>query len=216
MNNKRYNFSCRSVIRQDATLRVDQVKLPYVELVKCLQQPIINILVRNYNISPSEAYDWWYKSITKKDERIAQILDNLIHANPEGLPVLINRNPTINYGSILQMFVVGYTDTLTMSVPLQVLKSLAADFDGDVLNILHIINRAFFERCNIVFNPRNAMYISRIDGKLNSDLIVQRDTLINANTFLHLGRKNYTEEQLKAIKETKERQKEYYISSYAG
>jgi DNA-directed RNA polymerase beta' subunit len=212
----RYNFSCRSVIRQDATLRVDQVKLPYVELVKCLQQPIINILVRNYNISPSEAYDWWYKSITKKDERIAQILDNLIHANPEGLPVLINRNPTINYGSILQMFVVGYTDTLTMSVPLQVLKSLAADFDGDVLNILHIINRAFFERCNIVFNPRNAMYISRIDGKLNSDLIVQRDTLINANTFLHLGRKNYTEEQLKAIKETKERQKEYYISSYVS
>ncbi len=92
MNNKRYNFSCRSVIRQDATLRVDQVKLPYVELVKCLQQPIMNILVRNYNISPSEAYDWWYKSISKKDERIAQILDNLIHANPEGLPVLINRN----------------------------------------------------------------------------------------------------------------------------
>lgn len=27
------------------------------------------------------------------------------------------------------MFCVGYTDTLTMSVPLQVLKSLAADFD---------------------------------------------------------------------------------------
>ena len=88
----RYNFSCRAVIRQDATLRVDQVKLPYAELVKCLQQPIINILVRNYNISPSEAYDKWYRAVAKKDERIAEILDNLIHAQPEGLPVLINRN----------------------------------------------------------------------------------------------------------------------------
>ena len=83
------------MIRQDASLRVDQVKLPYVELVKCLQQRIINILVRNYNISPSDAYDKWYKAISKKDDRVAEIIDNLIKASPEGLPVLINRNPTI-------------------------------------------------------------------------------------------------------------------------
>ena len=85
-------------------------------------------------------------------------------------------------------------------------------FDGDVLNILHIINQAFYERCCIVFNPRNAMYISRIDGKLNSDLIVQRDTLINANTFVYLGRHKYNQNQLDKIKAIKERQKVYYNS----
>lgn len=79
-------------------MKSDQVKLPYVTLVKMLQQQIINILVRNYNISPSEAYDKWYRSIAKKDDRIAEIINNLIHATPDGLPVLINRNPTINYG----------------------------------------------------------------------------------------------------------------------
>lgn len=108
------------------------------------------------------------------------------------------------------MWCVGYSDTLTMSVPLQVLKSLAADFDGDVLNVMHIISQPFFERCNIVFNPRNAMYISRIDGKLNPDMLVQRDTLINANTFIYLGRKNYTKAQIDHIKKIKEKQKEYY------
>ena len=108
------------------------------------------------------------------------------------------------------MWCIGYSDTLTMSVPLQVLKSLAADFDGDVLNVMHIISQPFFERCNVVFNPRNAMYISRIDGKLNPDMLVQRDTLINANTFIYLGRKNYTKAQLDNIKKIKERQKEYY------
>ena len=56
-------------------------------MVKTLQQPIINILVRNYNISPSQAYDWWYKSIAKKDDRIAQILDNLIASNPTGMGI---------------------------------------------------------------------------------------------------------------------------------
>ena len=84
-------------------------------------------------------------------------------------------------------------------------------FDGDVLNILHIINDAFYQRCRIVFNPRNAMYISRIDGRLNSDLLVQRDTLINANTFLYLGRNNYNDEDLAKIKAIKERQKEYFV-----
>ena len=83
----RYNFSSRCVIRQDAGLRVDQIKLPYAMMVKTLQQPIINILVRNYNISPSQAYDWWYKSIAKKDDRIAQILDNLIASNPTGMGI---------------------------------------------------------------------------------------------------------------------------------
>ena len=115
----------------------------------------------------------------------------------------------------MQVFCVDFTDTLTMSVPLQSLKPLAADFDGDVLNIMHIINRAFYERCYQIFNPRNAMYISRIDGKLNPDLVVQRDTLINANTFIHLGRKNYTEENLKKIEEIKKRQKKYFLQETA-
>lgn len=59
-----------------------------------MQQQITNILVRNYNISPNEAYSIWYKSLGKKgmDPRIAEILTTLIHAHPEGLPVLINRN----------------------------------------------------------------------------------------------------------------------------
>ena len=54
------------------------------------------------------------------------------------------------------------------------------------------------------------MYISRIDGKLNSDLIVQRDTLINANTFVYLGRDKYNTEQLAKINAIKERQKAYF------
>lgn len=76
---------------------------------------------------------------------------------------------------------------------------------------MHIISKPFYERCRIVFNPRNAMYISRIDGKLNSDMLVQRDTLINANTFLYLGRKNYSKAQLDNIAKIKAKQKEYYL-----
>lgn len=54
------------------------------------------------------------------------------------------------------------------------------------------------------------MYISRIDGYLNPDLIVQRDTLINANTFVYLGRNKYNQNQLDKINAIKERQKVYF------
>ena len=71
-----------------------------------------------------------------------------------------------------------------------------------------IINQAFNERAKVVFNPRNAMYISRIDGKLNKDVLVQRDTLINANTLMYLGRDKYTPDQMANIQRLRKKQKE--------
>jgi DNA-directed RNA polymerase beta' subunit len=104
VNKSRYNYACRAVIAQDPTLRIDQIKLPYTELVICLQQQIENILMRSYNISPSEAYDWWKNAIANYDERIGEIINMIIKSYPQGIPTIINRNPTINYG-LLQPFV---------------------------------------------------------------------------------------------------------------
>lgn len=44
------------------------------------------------------------------------------------------------------------------------------------------------------------MYISRSNGMLNSDVLVQRDTLINANTLAGLTKNRYTEEELAELK----------------
>jgi len=73
-------------------------------------------------------------------------------------------------------------------------------FDGDVLNIFHITNQAFFERAYQIFNPRNSMYISRSNGMLNSGVLVQRDTLINSNTLVGLTKNMYTEEELMELR----------------
>lgn len=197
----RYNFSSRCVIRQDPSLRIDQVKLPYICLVIVLKAQIENILNKTYGLSFHDAYDMWYKSIGTYDETIANIIMMIINAShdetgaPTGIPVIINRNPSISYGSIMQSFCVGINRNYTMSTPLQILKPLAADYDGDVLNILFIINDAFFQRAYEVFNPRNAMYISRNDGMVNKGVLVQRDTLINANTLINLTRNMHTPEE---------------------
>lgn len=199
----RYNFSSRMVIVQNPKLRIDQVTLPYKSLVEILQQQIVNILQKSYNMSFNDAWAIWYKANIKKDDLIAQIIQGLLFANPLGLPIILNRNPTIARGGILQMFCVEMTDTYTMGIPLQILGLLAADFDGDALNMFYIINRAFYERSFQLLNPRNSMYISNNDGKLNTSVMPQRDTLINANTLMRLGRKKYTEEQLQQINNVK-------------
>ena len=66
---------------------------------------------------------------------------------------------------------------------------------GDTLNILLPINDTFIKLAWQKFNPRNAMYISRNDGKFNSTVCMQRDTLINANTLVHIGRNFYTPDE---------------------
>ena len=70
---------------------------------------------------------------------------------------------------------------------------------GDCLNIMYIVNQAFLEQAERVFNPRNAMYISRNDGMFNNDVNHCRDTLINANSLIYLSRDNYAPEQLERI-----------------
>lgn len=127
----RYNFTSRDVIVPDPTLRIDEISLPYAALTKLLEQPIVNILHKSYSKSYSDAYDFWYKSCIQENDIVRDIILSLIknHKTGRGLPVLINRNPTINKGSIFQMFCVKMTSGYTMGTPLQVLKPLAADYD---------------------------------------------------------------------------------------
>lgn len=85
----------------------------------------------------------------------------------------------------------------TMSISLLVLKILAADFDGDTLNILFLLNQEFIKVAEEILSPRH-MFISRNDGMCNSDLIHSRDVIINANALKNLY--EYTPEELEDIR----------------
>lgn len=199
----RFNYTARCVIAPDRELRSDQIKLSYHCLAGLLQQVIINILRKSYNMPYNTAYKYLYEHMSKPDDRIVTILEGLIKEN-NGIPVLINRNPTISIGSIIKMNVIGIEYNYTMSMPNNVLKGLEADFDGDTLNILYIINKDFERAASLCFSPRNSLYISKNDGFFNNLYNQQRDTVINLNTFVHLGRDRYSKAQLEKIKAAQE------------
>lgn len=193
----RFSFSSRSVIIQDPKLKPDQVKLPYHGLCELLQQRIINILVKTYQCTYANAYKKWYKAQIGYDQIIYDIIDNLIKDSDGGLDVIINRNPTINFGGIMAVKVIGINNEYVMSISLQILKKLAADFDGDTLNILWLANQDFIRVAQKTISPRN-MFISRNDGQFDNDLNFARDTIINANGMKSICK--YTLEQIQRIK----------------
>jgi hypothetical protein len=146
--------------------------LPYHGLCELLQQVIINILKRTYSCSYSDAYKKWYKAQLGFDQVVYDIIQGLINDSDGGLDILINRNTSINYGSIMAMKVVGINMSYTMSISNAILKPLAADYDGDTLNILYLYNKDFIKQVRAILSPR-MMYISRNNGRCNGDMLQQ-------------------------------------------
>lgn len=212
----RWAYTSRCVISPNPALKIDEITLPYQALVVLLQQKIINILTKTYSISNGDAYNIWFRAQSKQDPRVKRIIQELIELGEyitlpngervwrRGIMNLINRNPTITRGGILQMFCVGINDSFVMEMPLQILILLAADFDGDVLNDVFVITQNFKNAAYNILNPGNCFYISNNNGELNADVLYTKDTIINLNALLFMGRNKYSEAQLEKIKRIKE------------
>lgn len=70
----------------------------------------------------------------------------------------------------------------TLSVPLAILPGLNADFDGDVLNIIGLMNaelKYIFRK----FNPVERMIMSRDSGLLNDYFSITKGQLIDLLYF---------------------------------
>ena len=130
----RFNFSSRSVIVPNNRVAIDEIELSYQCLCGLLQQVIINILHKSYNMSYNDAHVYWDRHRIYQDPVITRIIEGLINARKKegkrGLPIIINRNPTISFGGIVGVYCVGISAGYTMGISLQILKGLAADFDG--------------------------------------------------------------------------------------
>ena len=127
----RYNFTARSVIVPGPELRIDEVALSYPCLCGLLEQQIINILHKSYCMKYNDAYKLLHESMHKENPVIRQIIEGIIKSTDRGIPLLINRNPTISLGGIIQVYCCKISDGFTMSISLPILEGLAADFDGD-------------------------------------------------------------------------------------
>lgn len=131
----------------------------------------------------AEAYYDWKRATVIFDERIYNVMQYIVEKKEPR--VMINRNPTLNYYSMLLMKVAAvkrdYTD-YTMSIPEPILPGLNADFDGDILNIIGMMSKEL-TYCFRKYDPVTRMIISRDTGKMNPYFDLVKEQLINVYHF---------------------------------
>jgi hypothetical protein len=180
------NYTSRNVIIPDPTLRDDEVDVCYHTFLELYKFQIINYIMRLDDIPLSKAYSIW-RNAYKFDEKVYQIMMYIVnHDHPK---LLINRNPTLNYYSMLRMKIRNIKDdpsNYCLSVPLSILPGLNADFDGDILNIIGIMDKSL-EHMFRKFDPIRRMIVDRDSGFLNSYFTINKGQLIDLYHFCTIG-----------------------------
>ncbi|MGL6099454.1 MAG: hypothetical protein ACRC0G_07500 [Fusobacteriaceae bacterium] len=174
----RFNSSTRTVIVPlGEGCDIDEIEIPYISFLEVYKLEIISILKRVRAITHNSALKIWRKAKFEFSKEVYNIMMMMIKKTEGGVKYLINRNPSIRYGSILMMrirHVEPILENYVMKIPLQVLIELNADFDGDALNGMGIKSKDILQALE-VNNPKYNMVISRNNGLLANDSFLIKD-----------------------------------------
>ena len=182
----RINFSARHVlIPNTESVQLDSIVIPYLTFVEFYKFHIMNIYKKLYNVTINELQDRWYTLVQTQDPSIMNIINILIKRTRGGLRHYSNRNPTIAYGSTLCLKLTGINEDpkdLTMQICLNVCPLGNADFDGDTLNDVPILESNFADKFERFFSPER-MVISVSTGKFNRKVSLIKDQLVGLYSF---------------------------------
>lgn len=181
----RFNFSARNVIiPAQSSYKIDEVCMPYVTFNELFKYHIIRLMNKNNNSLKKSLHQWEFLK-TRFEEYIYSIMNEILNNTVGGCWILLNRNPTIGYGSILFLKIKeikrDYKD-YTMSVHNCILDLMAADYDGDTLTSIPIFDQEL-KKTFQVFNPTN-MIISNNKFELNSNICIQNDIILGIHNFI--------------------------------
>ena len=115
------------VITPDPTLEVNEVDLSYQAFRILFKYRIIYYLMKIDNIPLAKAYYRW-KDAYRFDPYLYKIM--MLVIKREHVRIILNRNPTINLYSVLELKIRRVKDDwqrTTLSVPLHILPGLNAD-----------------------------------------------------------------------------------------
>lgn len=176
------NYTSRNVIVPDPSLKDNQVDLSYNTFLSLFKNEIIYYIMKIDDIPLFKAESLW-KQAYKFNNRIYEIMQFMLEK--EKKKILINRNPTLNYYSMVRMDIRNikpHVDDFTLSIPLSIISGMNADFDGDILNIIALVGPVMEELFK-KFSPIERMTINRDTGLVNDYMTLHKDQKINLYYF---------------------------------
>lgn len=196
----RINYSARNVIIPAPDLKDNEIDLSYHTFLEVFKFLIINYISRLDDVSEDKAQQIWRRAYNF-DEKVYAIMTYLVEQREVAL--IINRNPTLNYYSILLMRIRKVkhdSDDYCLSVPLSILPGLNADFDGDILNIIGLMDRTL-QKMYRKYDPVTRMLTDRDSGLLNDYFVINKDQLINLVMFSTMGASPNDREETKSVED---------------
>lgn len=175
----RYNWCSRNIITPSSgQLRANEVLLSYISFMELYRYELTNYYSKITGCRIAEADAAWKQAKIHFSETFYGIIEHMLKYDSAYLNVIINRNPSINYGSFLVVKVAGVKRNIhdkTLTIPTPILSTMGADFDGDQLNVFRIIGLDMDKRFSKNLDPRYNLYISRMDGRVNPAMFPIKD-----------------------------------------
>ena len=98
----RYDWCCRNIITPNSgSLRSNEIELPYVAGLELFRYEICNMYAKEMNVNIAQANAEWKRAKVHYNPIFYGLMDKLIRTDDAFLHLLINRNPSINYGSFM-------------------------------------------------------------------------------------------------------------------
>jgi DNA-directed RNA polymerase beta' subunit len=182
----RMNLSSRCVIGPlSGEYGMDECVLPYQAALELMKPMLIRKIMKIKRVAASEAHRQWFKASQSYNRFIHTLMRDI--AKNENVRILLNRNPTISVGSILALRIADVKadmDDFTLNINNLILPSLSGDYDGDVLNILLIVSKAFVEFFDR-FRPSN-LVMDCETGRFNRNFGAFKDIALGLETVANL------------------------------
>lgn len=131
-----FHFSSRGVITLDPLLNINEVAVPYAMILGACKYKVAHMISTRYQLTLEESCRFIDEN--ERDPIVVTMLDEIV---AQGVWLLMLREPTNNLASIELVKVKRYkADEAddTVSLTIEVLQGLNADFDGDQLDYVFL------------------------------------------------------------------------------
>lgn len=187
----RLHFTFRAVISSLSDNHAyDEIHLPWSVAVMVYQIHLTSKLLR-YGYTPIQAAAFLRENTLKYNDLLDKLFQELIAESPYGgLPILLNRNPTLMRGSIQALRVTQVkTDPNINSISMSVLCLVApnADFDGDALNGMLILDDVMYRSMQRLAPHHGVLDLTR-PRKLSRNIKIPAPVVATMSNWLHQGR----------------------------
>lgn len=179
INGTKLNYTARLILSPSDVSKygVSDCILPYFVAVNFLKYEIISILSSIKNINYQKALDYYTLKQYDFDQEIYLIMKKILKDNEVG--VLLNRAPTLNYGSVIYL---RFTDIKeiyedqTLAVHPLTFSLYNGDVDGDVVTIILLHDKEIINKMKSSLGIEQ-MLVDPNNGRLSSKLNIDKDIL---------------------------------------